>query len=200
MERLGRYLSAVTDFMTMLGGLAIALMMLHVTADVAARFLFGTPIPGTITVVSHYYMIVAAFVPLAFAEQKEGHISVEVVTERLPRFVQKHLRGWALLLSALVFALLTVRTWGEALSKYGINASVVQGDASIPVWPTYFVVPLGVGLMTLVLTYKFLVYLFGFRSGLDDSRAEPDAQSGVSPLPTDVDGVTSGSDPESRNE
>ena len=93
MYALGRWLSRLTNFMTVLGGLAIALMMLHVTADVVARFLFGTPIPGTITVVSHYYMIVAAFVPLAFAEQKEGHISVEVVTERLPAFVQKHLQG-----------------------------------------------------------------------------------------------------------
>lgn len=171
MYALGRWLSRLTNFMTVLGGLAIALMMLHVTTDVVARFLFGTPIPGTITVVSHYYMIVAAFVPLAFAEQKEGHISVEVVTERLPDFVQKHLQGWALLLSSGVFALLSVRTWGEAMSKYNIGASVVQGDTSVAVWPSYFVLPVGTGLLTLVLVYKFIIYLSGGRSGLDASSA-----------------------------
>ncbi|WP_416391404.1 TRAP transporter small permease [Alloalcanivorax xenomutans] len=71
MYALGRWLSKITNLMTVIGGLAIALMMLHVTADVVGRFVFGTPIPGTITIVSHYYMIVAAFVPLAYAEQKK---------------------------------------------------------------------------------------------------------------------------------
>ncbi|CUR47966.1 TRAP transporter small permease [Alloalcanivorax xenomutans] len=174
MYALGRWLSKITNLMTVIGGLAIALMMLHVTFDVIGRYVFGTPIPGTITIVSHYYMIVAAFVPLAYAEQKNAHITVEVVTERLPQIVQKHLEGWALAFSGVVFSFLTVRTWGEALSKHAINASVVQGDASIAVWQTYFVLPVGIGLMTLVLFYKFIVYLFGLKSGLDDERAQPD--------------------------
>lgn len=174
MYRLGSWLSRLTHLMTLLGGLAIALMMLHVTADVVCRFLFGKPIPGTITVVSHYYMIIAAFVPLALAEQKDAHISVEVLTERLPGWIQKHLQGWALLLSALVFSLLAVRTWEVALAKHAIHASVVQGDASIAVWPTYFVLPAGLALMTVVLVYKFLTYLFGFKSGLDQTRITAD--------------------------
>ena len=74
----------------------------------------------------------------------------------------------------LVFALITARTWEVALSKHGIGASVVQGDTSIPVWQTYFVLPAGLGLMTLVLVYKFVVYLFGLKSGLDQGRASPD--------------------------
>lgn len=181
---LGRWLSRITDAMTILGGLAIALMMLHVTADVAGRFIFGTPIPGTITVVSHYYMIVAAFVPLAFAAQKNAHISVEVVTELLPGPIKRHLEGWTLLLSAVVFALVAVRTWEVALSKYAIDASVVQGNTSIPVWPSYFVLPAGLALMTIVLIYQFIVYLFGLRSGLDSERAAPgETPAGYPPEP-----------------
>ena len=185
MHSLGRWLSRLTDAMTILGGLAIALMMLHVTADVAGRFIFGTPIPGTITVVSHYYMIVAAFVPLAFAAQKNAHISVEVVTDRLPSVIKRHLEGWTLLLSAAVFALVAVRSWEVALSKYGIDASVVQGNTSIPVWPSYFVLPVGLGLMTVVLVYQFVVYLFGLRSGLDSERASPGATSALYPPEAD---------------
>ena len=63
MYRLGRWLSGLTDFTTLIGGLAIALMMLHITADVVLRFLFSSPPPGTITYVSNYYMVIAAFVP-----------------------------------------------------------------------------------------------------------------------------------------
>ena len=181
MYTLGRWLSRLTDAMTIVGGLAIALMMLHVSADVAGRFVFGTPIPGTITVVSHYYMIIAAFVPLAFGAQKNAHISVEVVTERLPDVIKRHLEGWTLLLSALVFALVAVRTWEVALSNYAISASVVQGNTSIAVWPSYFVLPISLALMTTVLCYQFIVYLFGLRSGLDSERAIPGETRAIDP-------------------
>lgn len=173
MYALGKFLSRFIDFLTVISGLAIALMMLHITLDVILRNVFNYPLPGTITVVSYYYMAIAAFMPLAFAEQKQAHISVEVVTERLPKWLQAHLAGWMLLFSAAVFALLTLRSWEEAMSKYGIKASVVQGEDSLPVWPTYFVLPLGCCLMFLVVTYKFIVYLTNQPSGLDTERAAP---------------------------
>ena len=175
MYKLGRLLSKITDVTTIIGGLAIALMMVHITLDIVCRFVFNTPIPGTITIVSNFYMVIAAFVPLAFAEQKEAHISVEVLTERMPAFIQKHLAGWCLLVSGIVFALLTVRNWQEAVVKHRIGASIVQGDTSIVIWPTYYVLPIGFGLMTVVLLYKFVAYLTGARSGLDDERATPTA-------------------------
>lgn len=176
MFRLGRLLSRVIDLLTVLSGLAVALMMLHVTADVIGRYVFGVPLPGTITIVSYYYMVIAAFLPLAFVEQKSAHISVEVLTERLPLVVRKHLAGWLLVVSGAVFALLAVRTWGEAVSKYEIGAAIVQGEDSIPIWPTYFFLPVGCGLMFLVVLYKFIVYLGGRESGLDDSAPAPEAR------------------------
>lgn len=174
MLKLGRALSKLIDLLTIISGLAIALMMLHVTADVVARFVFRSPLPGTMTVVSYYYMAIAAFMPLAFAEQKSAHISVEIVTDLLPTYVQKHLAGWLLVISAAVFLGLTIRTWGEALAKWEINASVVQGVDSISVWPTYFFLPIGCGLMFLVVLYKFVIYLLGVESGLDTDRARAD--------------------------
>jgi TRAP-type C4-dicarboxylate transport system permease small subunit len=170
---LGKFLSRLIDSLTVISGLAIAVMMLHITLDVVARNFFNYPLPGTITIVSYYYMAIAAFMPLAFAEQKQAHISVEVVTERMPKWLQKHLAGWMLLFSAAVFAALTLRSWEEAMSKYGIKASVVQGEDSLPVWPTYFVLPLGCCLMFLVVAYKFIVYLTRQPSGLDADRAAP---------------------------
>ena len=161
MFRLGRLLSRFIDVLTVISGLAIALMMFHITIVVLAR-------------VPNYYMAIAAFMPLAFAEQKSAHISVEVLTERFPPLVQKHLAGWLLLLSMAAFLALTVRTWGEAMTKWEIKASVVQGLDSIPVWPTYFFLPIGCALMFLVVLYKFLAYLSGAASGLDVERARAD--------------------------
>ena len=49
----------------------------------------------------------------------------------------------------------------------------MQGEDSLPVWPTYFVLPLGCCLMFLVVAYKFIVYLTSQPSGLDTERAAP---------------------------
>jgi TRAP-type C4-dicarboxylate transport system permease small subunit len=174
MQAFGKVLSRIIDLMTVISGLAIALMMVHIVLDVLLRNVFNYPLPGTITIVSYYYMAIAAFMPLAFAEQKSAHISVEVVTELMPKGVQRHLAGWMLLLSAVIFALLTVRSWEEAVVKYEVKASVVQGVDSLPIWPTYFVLPLGCLLMFLVVIYKFTVYLTGQVSGLDTDRAAAD--------------------------
>lgn len=173
MHAIGKFLSRIIDSTTVMAGLAIALMMVHITLDVVLRNVFNYPLPGTITIVSYYYMAIAAFMPLAFAEQKSAHISVEVFTDLLPRNPQRHLAAWMLLFSAGVFALMTLRSWEEAMSKYGINASVVQGEDSLPIWPTYFFLPLGCLLMFLVVVYKFIVYLTGQGSGLNAERAAP---------------------------
>lgn len=173
MEVFGKLLSRITDFATVLGALGIALMMIHVTLDVALRYMFDAPLPGTIAIVSYYYMVIAAFIPLAFTEQKGAHISVEVITERLPGWIQRHLAGWSYLVSTVVFGMLAVRTWGEAITKMNIGASIVQGETSIPLWPSYFFLPIGFGLMFLIVAHKFFAYVFARRTGLDTRRATP---------------------------
>jgi TRAP-type C4-dicarboxylate transport system permease small subunit len=174
MFAIGRFLSKLTNLISIIGGLAIALMMVHITADVAGRYFFNSPLPGTITIVSYYYMSIAAFVPLAFAEQKDAHISVEVITERMPAWLRHNLERFAMLCSLVVFSFLAVRTFGEAQKKYSMGASIVQGNSDIPIWITYYMLPLGAGLMTLVVLYKLINGFLPGESGLDTDRAKAD--------------------------
>ncbi|MFC4259454.1 TRAP transporter small permease [Marinobacter lacisalsi] len=174
MFAIGKYLSKITNFVSIIGGLAIALMMFHITADVAGRYIFDSPMPGTITVVSYYYMSIAAFIPLAFAEQKDAHISVEVITERMPRWMQHNLERLALLCSLTVFGFLGVRSFLEAQRKFSSGASIVQGNSEIPIWLTYFVLPLGCLLMVLVVAYKLISSFLPQETGLDTERAQAD--------------------------
>lgn len=174
MYAIGRFLSKVTNLISIVGGLAIALMMFHITFDVAGRYFFNAPIPGTITIVSYYYMSIAAFVPLAFAEQKDAHISVEVITERMPAWMRGNLERLAMLCSLVVFSLLAVRTYLEAGKKFEMGASVVQGNSDISIWVTYYMLPVGCGLMSLVVLYKLIMSFLPQESGLDTERARAD--------------------------
>ncbi len=174
MYAIGQVLARVTNVISIIGGLAIALMMFHVTFDVIGRYFFNAPIPGTITIVSYYYMSIAAFVPLAFAEQKDAHISVEVITEQMPAWMRNNLERLAFLCSLVVFSMLAVRTWGEAQRKFEMGASIVQGNSDITIWATYYMLPLGSGLMVLVVLYKLINSFLPGHSGLDTERAKAD--------------------------
>lgn len=156
MHRLSFLIETGTKTFNGAGMILLLLMIVHVTLDVAMRFLFNMPLPGTIMVVSLFYMIAVAFLPLAAVEERDAHISVEIVTELLPAYLQSCLRVFSIFFSTLVFGLLTFRTGVEAVTKFRIGAYVVEAGTRVPTWPPYFFLPIGFGLMTLVLLCRLL--------------------------------------------
>lgn len=154
-------LSRIVDAATVLGAVALVLMMVHITADVVAKFVFSSPLPGTIAVVSNYYMVAVIFIPLAFAERKAGHISVEVLTDHLPRRLRSRLGIVSALYTAGIFGLLTWRGVEEALRKSEVGSFIIEQDVRIDTWPAYFLLPLGTGLILAVVVFKILRRLGG---------------------------------------
>ena len=49
-----------------ISGLLLLVMMLHVTLDVALKYLLNQPVPGTLEVVSYYYMVGTVFLVMVF--------------------------------------------------------------------------------------------------------------------------------------
>jgi len=159
MSLLQRTLGRTIEATTLLGALAVALMMLHITADVLSKYLTGTPMPGTITVVSNYYMIVVAFLPLAFTERQNGHISVEVLVEHFRPAPKYWLNIFALLFTGAVFAMLTWQSVIEAGRSYRSGAFMIEQDMKLLIWPARYLLPIGCGLMTLTLAAKVVIAL-----------------------------------------
>jgi len=82
---------AMTRFSDVIGKLALALaaaflvlMALHITVDVVLRLMFGGAFPGTLEIVSFYYMVYAVFLPLAFVERRGEHIEVDAFFNLMP--------------------------------------------------------------------------------------------------------------------
>lgn len=136
-------------------------MMLHVTLDVALRHLFGAPLPGTLTMVSDYYMVIAAFLPLALAEDRRAHITVEVFTDSLPAGLRRHVVGAMTIPATAIAVLFAWRTFEAAVRGWETGAAQVHGSTSIPVWPAYFALPLGGALMAALLTLRCAAWLTG---------------------------------------
>ena len=159
MKSIELLLRKINQLITLIGGAAIALMMLHITADIIARFFLNTPLPGTITVVAHYYMIIAIFLPLAYTEQCKASISVELISGYFSPRMNKFIDTFASLFVSVTAFLIAYVSWGVALKNLASKTSVMQGDYTIPTWPSYFILCFGAALLGVYCLVKFLLHV-----------------------------------------
>ena len=161
MNRIEWILRNLVALAGLIGLACVVLMMLNIVSDVVGRYLFNTPVEGTITIVSNYYMVILGFGSLAVSEARDANISVEVVADLLPKGVQPSLNALASIIAIGCFSLLAVRGWIEADAKFTSGAALQQGVVTIPIWPTYDAVPLGSGLMVLASLWKLICTVTG---------------------------------------
>lgn len=157
MIRLTHYISYA---LAVVAALALALMMLHVTADVIGKYIFNSPIPGTAEVVASYYMVTAVFLPLAWVEVSEGSIVVELLYGLFPSAAKKVLLAVATALSACFYGGLAWLSWAPALHAWKIG-EVVEGTWRVVIWPTKFLLPLGLALACLVMIIRLVEIVRG---------------------------------------
>lgn len=125
-----------------IGVVAVALLMLHVVADVAGRYLFDTPVAGTLEAVAFWWMPAVAFLGLAVTQRVGQHIEVHVLTDRLPARFAQVLAVATLCLTMFVVAAIGWYGLEMALDKTAIREAAL-GAVHVPIWPARFLVPIG---------------------------------------------------------
>lgn len=168
MQAIGRLLSWMSTGSAILGAIAILLMMLQVSLDVLLKNLFVWPVPFTATLVTKWYMVAIAFLPLAMTEILDRNISVEVMFQRFNQRWQRIVGGAVCLFSAGMACIMVMPLWKEALLRMEAGSFVVENGQSISVWQTHFFLPVGIGLFALVLFYRVVVLWAGAASGLGE--------------------------------
>ena len=163
---INRGLAGIANLLALFAGGALIAMMLHINLDVAMRYIFSAPFANTIEIVSTYYIVAIVFLPLALVEVMDAHISVEIVAQMLPRRGAELLIACVAIVSAAYFAAFTWRSLEDALQKYAAG-EIALGNSQITVWPTRFYLPIGCGLIVLVLLNKAWRLFAGDSSVLD---------------------------------
>ncbi len=153
-----------------IAAIGLVAMMVHISADILMSLIFNAPIATTSAIVTSYYMIAVAFLPILAAEYRGNHIAVGLLTKLLPRRPRHALEIVVLAITAAVYLLLTVQSWQQAMHKVEINAYVVEQTSKILVWPAFFMLPVGFGLMTLLLVIKLILRITG---GQEPRATEP---------------------------
>jgi TRAP-type C4-dicarboxylate transport system permease small subunit len=144
-----RLLAAASHALLALGAIVVGLMALHVIADVSSRYVLNQPLPGTIEIVSLYYMVAVIYLPIAYVQSRRQHIVVLQFTEWLPQRAQVFLDGLVGLLATAVLALLAWRGMVEAARATAVGQQSIAGTHAIASWPPRWFVPLGLAVMAL---------------------------------------------------
>ncbi|MBD3896785.1 TRAP transporter small permease [Halomonas sp. ML-15] len=136
--------------LALLGTLGILLMVVHITLDVLLRSTLSISIPATLELVTRYYLITLALLPLGWVEWRRGMIRVEALEGMMGPTLIRVSDVLVSILSAAIYVVLAVATWDKAMEQYQIGAYVMSLNVPMPVWPTYFVLPAAFALAALV--------------------------------------------------
>jgi TRAP-type C4-dicarboxylate transport system permease small subunit len=163
MQALERMADRVAEALALVGSLGVLALLAHVTLDVVSRNLFQQPIPATNEIVSRYYMVLIAFLPLAWVERRRAMVSVELLDMAMSPGMKRVSDALVALLATVIYAAIAWVTWAEALKAFGTGSFVDVLGRRVPVWPTYFLPPAGFLLAALVTLLRVVSALRGPR-------------------------------------
>lgn len=160
MAWLSRIRDASLSLLAVIGALAILALMVHIMSDVVLRNAINQPVPATYEIVTNYYMVALAFVPLAWLERRGGMVNVEVIEPLLNARMLWLSDKLVAVISTVIYLALAWVTWQASLKTYAAGTFVMAQTLAFPTWPAYFLPPLGF-LLAAVVTVTRIFAPFG---------------------------------------
>lgn len=164
LARAGEFLAAVAMF---------AIMIIAMT-DVTARYVFNAPLPWSFDLIMWFLMPMVFFFALGSTALRRDHVDIDVIYDKLPAGLQRALAAFGLLLSIAVYGLIVYLGFGRAAGALA-SGELMNGALEWPTWIYLAFVPLGFGLMVIVLVQQAIGVMCGgplaSPSGHDDTGA-----------------------------
>lgn len=124
------------------GAIACAALMLHVIADVTGRTFFNHPLPGTLEVTEHWWMITIVFAALGYTQVQREHIRATAITELMSHTWQRVSEAVTCVLLGVLAVFLTIYSWQAAVESHAMREATSSAPP-ITIWPFLYLMPLG---------------------------------------------------------
>ena len=174
MSRARVVIEKFAEWMALVGGFVVFLMMLMVAVDAVGRKV-ASSLPGALEF-SEAFMVPAVFLPLMFVQLRREHVFVGVVTDWLSPRSRAFLDGLASLVGIVIFGFLSWLALDKAIQAFAVGEYRIA-VISVPIWPYRWIIPFGTGLMVLQLTLH-AIEDFGRAFG----AAEPSQRADATPF------------------
>jgi TRAP-type transport system small permease protein len=126
----------------------IMVMMFLITLDVAGRYFFTKPVPGGIEM-SEFMLAVFGILGMAYTHMAGGNVKVTMFTRALPARLKYLAETLSHLLSLQIIFFLSLYGIVSGMDEY--TAGTTTDTLAIPIYPLYFLLSLGAGLLCLVI-------------------------------------------------
>jgi TRAP-type C4-dicarboxylate transport system permease small subunit len=152
-EAIERRLSHVNVFLITLGVSFLVMGMLLNTVNIAGRYLFRAPIRSTYELTG-LFMVLMICLGWPRTTEVKGHVSVDILTSRLPQSIRRGLELVTLLLGLFSFILMM---WSSILTGLQFGRMDSCTDLlRIPYAPVSLLMALGAFLVSVILLFQFV--------------------------------------------
>ena len=147
----------INNFLLWIAGSAVSVIMLLVIGNMVVRSIYR-PFSATYEVVAFLSTIVVAFA-LGASQIKKVHVTVDMLSDKLPLFIRKQLGIIINLLSILLFSMVT---WQLVLYASRLHQRSYMTDSlKLPLAPLVYAVAFGFAFFSFILIVDLLKILRG---------------------------------------
>jgi TRAP-type C4-dicarboxylate transport system permease small subunit len=170
-NKLDYLIDRASHILLVLSGVLILVMAWVVTYGVVKRYVFHAPDPYTYEI-STMFLLFCGVLAVAAVERLDRHVRNDILVVRFPKGVQLAMLKIIFPFLALIFVvLLTWKSVSNAL--YALQIGQVSASPwAVPLAPIKFVIPVGYGLLCLVLIAKFCQGLAQLKGSKNRDRLE----------------------------
>lgn len=141
-KRVETTVGKISFALAVIAGALVAVMALHVSADIASRNLLNSPLPGTLEFTNFWWLPSIVFLGLPWVENVKGHIRVSLIIDKL----EDKLRSTFNVVAQAVGILIVVVTLYLASISFLSSAEIGEfapGAVPIPIWLAKAVMTIG---------------------------------------------------------
>lgn len=153
LERIDALTARASTWLVRVGAAALAIMMLLTFLNVAGRKLLNSPVVGAVEM-TELLMGLIVFLGIAYTTHSRSHVTVDIITSRLPGRARDALALAALILSAGFMAFVSWRLWVVANETVSDNLRTQVWE--LPVYPAAYLMAAGSTLVVLILLVQIV--------------------------------------------
>lgn len=150
------FVDRATQALAVLAGVFLLFLVGLVFTAVLLRYVASSPILG-INEIVQLVAVAVVMLALPWCTDRNGHVRADVFDAAIGRFGRLGGDLFSRALSAFVLSVLVHRSWLKLLDAREFQD--VTNMLSLPIWPLYGMMVLGIGLCVLVLIVQIVVIL-----------------------------------------
>lgn len=148
---IGKTIDYICNYAFIISYIALGLMSLPIIYDIIMRIFFHKSLSGGIEI-QEYMLVVIVLLAIPYIQNKHGHIHIELLIQKFPKWIQDILQSFVYLSSAILFAIISWQGVHQAILRKNTLSQAFGFSISIFISLT----AIGMFLYTLVLFKDFL--------------------------------------------